>query len=117
MTPETKVKNAWLKAAKQLGLEVIRLSFSRGATVGWPDNLFLVPGGLPLFLEFKAPGKTPTPMQTYRATLLWELGYDIRWTDSADAARAFLASRMGTFTLHDPGKGPPGGPSCWRVGA
>lgn len=117
MTPETKVKNAWRKEAKKLGLEVIRFAFMKGVTTGWPDDLFLTPGGRGLFLEYKAPGAVPTPLQTYRAGLLWELGYDVCWTDSSDAARRTLLSRMGAAPVHAAGRGPSGGAACWWTGA
>lgn len=44
---------------------------------GWPDVLFLVPGGRPLFMEFKRPGKDLEPLQAERKSDLEKLGYDV----------------------------------------
>lgn len=33
---------------------------------GWPDRLFIDPDGWHVWVEFKAPGKQPRPIQLYR---------------------------------------------------
>lgn len=116
-SPESKVRDPAVKWWKGLGYKHIRFAFRRGVTSGWPDDLFLVPGGTPMFIEFKGPGKVPTPLQQQRAVELWEQGYDVCWTDSTDAAKRTLLSRVGATAVYGTCQGPSGGPACWRAGA
>ena len=44
---------------------------------GMPDRLILMPGGRLAFVELKAPGKKPRPLQIYRHDQLHELGFDV----------------------------------------
>ena len=41
---------------------------------GWPDRIILLPGGKVGFVELKAPGKKPRPLQAHRHFQLWDLG-------------------------------------------
>lgn len=43
-------------------------------TAGWPDRIILLPGGKIGFVELKAPGKKPRPLQTHRHNQLRDLG-------------------------------------------
>lgn len=113
-TPESKVRDPTVKWAKAQGIEHQRMSFARGVKRAFPDDCFLVPGGRPLFIEFKAPGEEPTPLQTYRGCRLLELGYDICWTDCPDQARREILSRMGAAPLHAAGQGSLGSAARWR---
>lgn len=85
-TPEAKERDPTVKFAKSLGVEVIRMHFGPGVQVGWPDDLFLIPGGTPLFLEAKARGKKPTEKQLAKIKKLEDLGYDVGWYDNKDEA-------------------------------
>lgn len=42
---------------------------------GMPDRIVLLPGGQMAFVEVKAPGKTPRPLQSARHELLRHLGF------------------------------------------
>ena len=42
-----------------------------------PDRLVLFPDGLVGFVEVKAPGKKPRPLQTARHKLLMNLGFKV----------------------------------------
>ncbi len=44
---------------------------------GMPDRMVLLPGGKIGFVEVKAPGKTPTPLQKNRHRLLRQLGFQV----------------------------------------
>lgn len=99
MTPEAAVLKAAQRAVTSCGGIALRLSFRPGVTRGWPDLLCLLPGGRLLFLEVKAPGKVPDPLQDHRMEQLRELGFNATWADSGDAARSAIASAMGTATL------------------
>ena len=44
---------------------------------GMPDRLLLMPGGRMAFVEVKAPGKEPRPLQTHRHQQLRALGFPV----------------------------------------
>lgn len=46
-------------------------------TVGWPDRIVLLPDGKIGFVEVKAPGKKPRPIQFYRYKQLRLLGQQV----------------------------------------
>ena len=60
---------------------------------GWPDRVFWVRGGLPLFIEFKRPGERPTKLQQHVLGQLNGLNYEARWTDKAEVAIRWLEER------------------------
>ena len=54
---------------------------------GMPDRLVLIPDGRLAFVEVKAPGKKPRPLQVSRHGLLRRLGFKVYVLDSpADIA-------------------------------
>ena len=56
---------------------------------GVPDRMVLGPRGFVAFVEFKLPGKTPTPKQAWWLDLLRGMGHVAFWSDNAvGAARA-----------------------------
>lgn len=63
------------RARDELGILSIKLQLRYDA--GWPDAMFLVPGGRPVLMEFKLPGKELEPLQVYRRNVLKKLGYDV----------------------------------------
>jgi hypothetical protein len=88
VTLEASIEGRACKLAKeQLGVLSIKLNV-KGAR-GWPDRMFLIPGGRPFFIEFKAPGEEPDPLQVYRIGQLNSMGYTVEVHD--DAVRAFRA--------------------------
>lgn len=46
-------------------------------TSGWPDRIVLLPDGKFGFVEVKAPGKEPRPLQIHRHEQLKALGYPV----------------------------------------
>ena len=50
---------------------------------GMPDRIVLIPGGRMGFVEVKAPGKTPRPLQEARYRLLRKLGFKVFVLDDA----------------------------------
>lgn len=51
---------------------------------GMPDRLVILPGGQILFIELKAPGKTPRPLQHHRHAQLRQLGCTVHTIDHPD---------------------------------
>lgn len=66
---ETKLKN---EAKKRGGLA---LKFVSPSFDGVPDRIVLLPGAKIGFVELKAPGKVPSPLQKSRIRLLKRLGF------------------------------------------
>ena len=60
--PEARlVRDPTMKWCKQQGIANIRCYFGPGLSTGWPDDIILIPGGRPLFIEFKAPAAKLPP--------------------------------------------------------
>lgn len=55
---------------------------------GVPDRIVLMPGGRVRFVELKAPGEKPTPLQAKIHDRLRALGFEVDVIDSMEAARA-----------------------------
>lgn len=85
--PEKKIQDAAIKYAERYGIASIRLQFAPGVYTGWPDVVFLISGGRPLFIEFKAPGKVPTLKQFARINYLFKVGYDVKICDNIEDAK------------------------------
>jgi hypothetical protein len=84
---EKTIENAVARRALELG--VVSVKFTPAGQRGYPDRLFFIRGGRPLFIEFKRPGSKLDTLQKHRINLLKELGYDVETHDNAtDAIRA-----------------------------
>ena len=55
----------------------LALKFVSPGMSGMPDRIVLLPGGHMAFVEVKAPGKVPRPLQTARHRILCELGFKV----------------------------------------
>lgn len=75
-----------------LGLRSIKLKLQYDA--GWPDRLWLIPGGRPLWMEFKVPGEPRTALQAQRHADLVKWGYDVVTVDDYDDAMRILRERL-----------------------
>lgn len=51
---------------------------------GVPDRICLLPGARVIFVEVKAPGEKPRPLQLKRHKELRALGFDVRLIDSEE---------------------------------
>jgi uncharacterized protein YyaL (SSP411 family) len=92
-THESKIElRAVQKVHKDLGVLGIKLTTKSGT--GWPDRMFLVPGGRPFFIEFKQPGEEPRPKQDFVHALLRRLGYDVEAHDTVEGAVAAVGQRV-----------------------
>lgn len=61
----------------------IALKFASPGLSGMPDRLVLLPGGHIAFVEVKAPGKVPRPLQEARHRMLRKLGFKVYVLDDA----------------------------------
>lgn len=60
---------------------------------GLPDRMFLLKGGIVLFVEFKSTGKKPTKIQEYVHTRIKALGFPVIVVDSVETyegAKAYI---------------------------
>ena len=57
---------------------------------GMPDRLLLLPEGRIAFIEVKAPGKKPRPLQLHRHEQLRQLGFCVLVLDSEDQIKDLL---------------------------
>lgn len=62
---------------------------------GMPDRLILFPGGRIAFVEVKAPGKKPRPLQLARHKLLRGLGFKVYVLDSVAAIKTIVSDMGG----------------------
>jgi len=62
----------------------LALKFVSPGMAGAPDRLLLFPGGKAVFVEMKAPGERPRPLQLYRHKQLRNLGFRVYVVDSVD---------------------------------
>ncbi|MBU5594900.1 VRR-NUC domain-containing protein [Amphibacillus sp. MSJ-3] len=65
------------------------LKFNSGVR-GVPDRIVLLPGGKVIFVELKAPGKKPRPLQEKRLRDLNELGFHAIVIDSKSKVDDFI---------------------------
>ncbi len=84
---ESSIERAVVKYAKSKGVLVRKLN-GEGER-GWPDRMFLYQGKV-LFLEFKQPGKKPTPLQEAKIAELCRHGFWADWADSVEEGRRLI---------------------------
>ncbi|WP_279059491.1 VRR-NUC domain-containing protein [Mobiluncus curtisii] len=59
-------------------------------TAGVPDRIAILPRNKIIFIEVKAPGQKPRPIQTYRINQLKKLGAHVYIIDSPQAIKQML---------------------------
>ena len=82
------IENKLATEAKKLG--GIALKFASPSVDGMPDRLVLIPDGHIAFVELKAPGKKPRPLQLSRHRLLRSLGFRVYVIDSVEQIGGML---------------------------
>ena len=63
---------------------------------GMPDRLILLPDGIIAFVELKAPGKKPRPLQLARHRLLRSLGFRVYVIDNEEQIGELLNELQAT---------------------
>ena len=79
---EKEIEKKLIQAVKQAGGICPKL-VSPGFD-GMPDRIVLLPGGRMGFVEVKAPGKVPRPLQEARHRMLRRLGFHVYVLDRAE---------------------------------
>lgn len=64
--------------------------FESPGHAGVPDRLVLLPGGRSAFIELKAPGKKPTPLQVAQGKKIASLGFTVLVIDSKQGVDEFI---------------------------
>ena len=72
---EKMIEQKLVRAVKKEG--GLCLKFVSPGMDGMPDRIILMPGGRIAFVEVKAPGKKPRPLQVCRHEQLRELGFEV----------------------------------------
>lgn len=90
--------------AKLNRVVAIRMHFGQGVYTAWPDYLYLIPGGRPLFVEYKATGKKPTPKQRLQIKILEDLGYDVIVADTPEIAIEAISRSLAAARLSGEGR-------------
>ena len=85
---EKQIENKLATEAKKLG--GIAVKFVSPSFDGMPDRLVLIPDGYIAFVELKAPGKKPRPLQLARHRLLRSLGFRVYVIDSVEQIGGML---------------------------
>ena len=85
---EKQIENKLATEAKKLG--GIALKFVSPSFDGMPDRLVLLPDGHIAFVELKAPGKKPRPLQLARHRVLRSLGFRVYVIDSVEQIGGML---------------------------
>ncbi|MCI7804439.1 MAG: VRR-NUC domain-containing protein [Oscillospiraceae bacterium] len=79
---ESFIEEKLTKAVKQNG--GVCWKFTSPGTAGVPDRIILMPEGRIAFVEVKAPGEKPRPLQQSRHRLLRRLGFKVYVLDTLE---------------------------------
>ena len=82
------IESKLTRAAKAMG--GLALKFISPGYDGVPDRIVLFPGGRIAFVEVKAPGEKPRPLQLSRHRLLRRLGFRVYVLDAAEQIGGIL---------------------------
>ena len=89
---ESSIEKKVVKWANARGVDSLKIETS--SRVGFPDRMFFVDGGKPLFIEFKKSGKVATKKQAQVIRDLLLKSYDAIVCDDAGDAIVHLERRM-----------------------
>jgi len=85
---ESVIEMALTKQVKQMGGKALK--FISPGNTGMPDRLVLLPKGKVGFVEVKAPGKGPSPLQLARHEVLKNLGFQVHVLDDCNQIEEIL---------------------------
>lgn len=82
---ESLIQSKVVEYALMKGIIARKLNFGEG----WPDYMFLY-GGLTLFIEFKATGEKPEPLQLYMHERIRNRSFQVEVVDNPDVGRQLI---------------------------
>jgi len=85
---ESQIENYLCTRVKKLG--GIAYKFTSPGRRSVPDRLCLLPTGIAIFVELKAPGKQPTPKQAREHEKLRAMGHRVEIIDTHDGVDDFI---------------------------
>ena len=85
---EKRIEQKLVKMTSQSGGGALK--FISPGCAGVPDRLVLMPGGKAAFVEVKAPGRKPRPLQIRRISQLRRLGFQVFVVDGTDQIEEVL---------------------------
>ena len=85
---ERDVERLLIRVVKRMG--GVCLKWVSPGLDGVPDRILLLPGGQILFVEVKAPGERPRPLQLARMRMLRELGFRVEVVDGPEKIKKVL---------------------------
>ena len=85
---ESRIEKRLKKEIEKLGGKALK--FVSPGVSGVPDRIVLLPQGRIIFVELKAPGKKPRPIQKYRIKELTTLGFRVEIIDSIEGVNNFV---------------------------
>jgi hypothetical protein len=86
---EKNIEDYLRRKVKEIG--GIAYKFVSPGNSGVPDRLVLLPEGRTAFVELKAPGKEPTPMQLLQHRRIRDLGFVVYIIDSKVKVDEFIS--------------------------
>ena len=89
---ESFIEEKLTKAVKQNG--GVCWKFTSLGTAGVPDRIILMPEGRIAFVEVKAPGEKPRPLQLSRHKLLRRLGFQVYVLDALEDIEKIIKEVM-----------------------
>ena len=90
---EKKIERRLVRMTSQMG--GMALKFISPGCDGVPDRLVLLPGGKVGFVELKAPGKKPRPLQVRRISQIRRLGFLVFVVDGTEQITEVLRKIKG----------------------
>lgn len=84
---ESKIEQHLVREVQLIGGQALKLNTSKR---GMPDRIVLLPGGRTIFVELKAPGKKPRPLQIKRLRELSFLGFRVEVIDTREKVNLFI---------------------------
>lgn len=77
---EKKIESHLVSSVRRAG--GLAMKWTSPSMSGVPDRIVVMPQGRVVFVELKAPGQRPTPLQERVHKMLTDLGADVRVLDS-----------------------------------
>lgn len=90
---EKSVEQYLIRRVNELGGRAYK--FVSPGNSGVPDRLVCLPGGRACFVELKAPGKKPRPLQVAAQEQLRKLGFTVKTIDSKEQVDEFCEKLKG----------------------